>query len=286
MADYVIYTDTACDIDPQMLDAQGVKYVSMYFSFIGEDKLYANNDMDITEFYRRMRAGGMAKSAAANPQDYKAAFEEALAQGKDVLYIGLSGALSSSFGSAVAAAKELQAQYPARTIITVDTLSASAGEGMLVNLAVEKKNAGASIEETAAYIEGIRKHVTHWFVVDDLDYLKRGGRVSPTVAFAGKLMNIKPILHVTEDGVPINIAKVRGSKAALRYFLDKFATRQMDEGPIYLSHADNMEAVETLIAELKARFSRDVDLVTHIGTVLGAHTGPGALAFYFWDQKR
>ncbi|MBR2719443.1 MAG: DegV family protein [Clostridia bacterium] len=286
MADYVIYTDTACDIDPQMLDAQGVKYVSMYFSFIGEDKLYANNDMDITEFYRRMRAGGMAKSAAANPQDYKAAFEEALAQGKDVLYIGLSGALSSSFGSAVAAAKELQAQYPARTIITVDTLSASAGEGMLVNLAVEKKNAGASIEETAAYIEGIRKHVTHWFVVDDLDYLKRGGRVSPTVAFAGKLMNIKPILHVTEDGVPINIAKVRGSKAALRYFLDKFATRQMDEGPIYISHADNMEAVETLKAELKARFSRDVDLVTHIGTVLGAHTGPGALAFYFWDQKR
>ena len=286
MADYVIYTDTACDIDPQMLDAQGVKYVSMYFSFIGEDKLYANNDMDITEFYRRMRAGGMAKSAAANPQDYKAAFEEALAQGKDVLYIGLSGALSSSFGSAVAAAKELQAQYPARTIITVDPLSASAGEGMLVNLAVEKKNAGASIEETAAYIEEIKKHVTHWFVVDDLDYLKRGGRVSPTVAFAGKLMNIKPILHVTEDGVPINIAKVRGSKAALRYFLDKFATRQMDEGPIYISHADNMEAVETLKAELKARFSRDVDLVTHIGTVLGAHTGPGALAFYFWDQKR
>ena len=286
MADYVIYTDTACDIDPQMLDAQGVKYVSMYFSFIGEYKLYANNDMDITEFYRRMRAGGMAKSAAANPQDYKAAFEEALAQGKDVLYIGLSGALSSSFGSAVAAAKELQAQYPARTIITVDTLSASAGEGMLVNLAVEKKNAGASIEETAAYIEEIKKHVTHWFVVDDLDYLKRGGRVSPTVAFAGKLMNIKPILHVTEDGVPINIAKVRGSKAALRYFLDKFATRQMDEGPIYISHADNMEAVETLKAELKARFSRDVDLVTHIGTVLGAHTGPGALAFYFWDQKR
>ena len=157
MADYVIYTDTACDIDPQMLDAQGVKYVSMYFSFIGEDKLYANNDMDITEFYRRMRAGGMAKSAAANPQDYKAAFEEALAQGKDVLYIGLSGALSSSFGSAVAAAKELQAQYPARTIITVDTLSASAGEGMLVNLAVEKKNAGASLEETAAYIEEIKK---------------------------------------------------------------------------------------------------------------------------------
>ena len=214
MTDYVIYTDTACDLDPKMLDEKGVKYISMYFSFAGEEKLYANNDMDITEFYRRMRAGSMAKSAAPNPQNYKAAFAETLEEGKDVLYIGLSGALSSSFGAACTAAKELQEEYPQRKILLVDTLSASAGEGMLVNLAVEKKNAGASMEETAAYIEGIKKNVTHWFVVDNLDYLKRGGRVSPTVAFAGKMLNIKPILHVTEEGVPINIAKVRGTKAA------------------------------------------------------------------------
>ena len=286
MSDYIIFTDTACDIKTPMLQQWGVRYVSMYFSFEGENRHYGNNDMEITEFYRRMREGGLAKTAAANPADYTEAFEEALREDLDVLYLGLSGALSSSFNAARLAAEELKALYPERRIVLVDTLSASAGEGMLVQLAVQKKQEGAAIEETAAYIEGIKRNVCHWFVVDDLDYLKRGGRISPAVAFAGKLLSIKPILHVTEEGVPINVSKVRGTKAAIQLFADKYAARRIEHGPVYISHADNERAVEMMRMELKSRFGIEVDLVTHIGTVLGAHTGPGALAFYFLDEVR
>ena len=286
MRDYIIYTDSSCDIQPAMLDTWGVRYVSMRFSFVGEDAEYRDEDMEITAFYQKMREGGIAKTSTVNPEDYKAAFETALQEGKDVLYIGLSGALSSSFQASRLAAAELKERYPERKIILVDSFSASAGEGMLVYFGVQKKAAGASIEETEAYLNGIKLHICHWFVVDDLDYLKRGGRISPAVAFAGKLLSIKPILHVTEDGVPINVSKVRGTKAAIRLFSEKFAARQLEDGPVFLSHADNPLAADMLSDEIKARFGVKIDLVTHIGTVLGAHTGPGAMAFYFLDRER
>lgn len=269
-----------------MLREWGVRYISMSFSFEGENRVYQDRDMDITVFYRKMRQGGLAKTAAANPELYWEAFEEALKEGRDVLYLDLSGALSSSFGAAQSAADELRHLYPERKLLLIDTLSASAGEGMLVYLAVRQKDAGASVEETAAYIEKIKRNVCHWFVVDDLDYLKRGGRISAMVAFTGKLLSFKPILHVNSEGRPIQVGKVRGTKAALSLFADKYATRQMDHGPVFISHADNMAAVEILRAELWERFRIEVDLITHIGTVLGAHTGPGALAFYFLDQER
>ena len=286
MNDYVIFTDTACDIEASMLHDWGVHFISMSFSFEDESREYYDRDMEITEFYQKMRAGGMAKTAAANPEAYKLAFEEVLKEGRDILHLGLSAALSSSFSAALSAAEDLRQIYPERKIILVDTLSASAGEGMLVHLAVQKRNSGATIEENAAYIESIKRNVCHWFVVDDLDYLKRGGRISPTVAFVGKVLSIKPILHVTEDGKPINVSKVRGTKAAIKLFADKYAARQMDWGPVFISHADNMAAVEILVRELKSRFGIDVDLITHIGTVLGSHTGPGAIAFYFLDKER
>lgn len=286
MSDYLIYTDTACDIPPETLEAWGVRYVSMFFSFAGEERQYRNNDMEITRFYQKMREGGVAKSAAAGPDDYRVAFEQAMSEEKDILYLGLSAALSTSFQSARLASEELKKEYPQREIVLVDTLSASAGEGMLVDMAVRKKSEGATLRENAAYIEGIKEHVCHWFVVDDLDYLKRGGRVSPTVAFAGKLLGIKPILHVTKEGVPINVSKVRGIRAAIKLFADKFEHRKMQGGLVYISHADNQQAVELLQAELKSRFNQEVDRITYIGTVLGAHTGPGAMAFYFLDEDR
>lgn len=286
MKDYVIFTDTACDIEASMLLDWGVHFVSMSFSFEGESREYYDRDMEITEFYRKMRAGGMAKTAAANPEAYKLAFEDVLKEGRDILHLGLSAALSSSFSAALCAAEELRQIYTERKIILVDTLSASAGEGMLVYLAVQKKSSGATIEENAAYIESIKRNVCHWFVVDDLDYLKRGGRISQAVAFVGKVLSIKPILHVTEDGKPINVSKVRGTKAAIKFFVDKYASRQMDCGPVFISHADNMAGVEILVGELKSRFGKDVDLITYIGTVLGSHTGPGAIAFYYLGKVR
>jgi len=212
MCDYIIYTDSSCDIQPAILDTRGVRYVSMRFTFVGEDAEYRDEDMEITAFYQRMREGGIAKTSAVNPENYKTAFETALQEGKDVLYIGLSGALSSSFQASQLAAAELKERYPERKIILADSFSDSAGEGMLVYFGVHKKAAGASIEETETYLNGIKLRICHRFTVDDLDYLKRGGRISPAVAFARKLLSIKPILHVTEDEVPINVSRGRARK--------------------------------------------------------------------------
>lgn len=288
MSDYVICTDTACDIKAPMLEEWGVRYVGMTFTFDGEQTEYSNNDMDILEFYNKMRAGGVARTAAVNPEGFTAVFEQVLKEGKDVLYLGLSAPLSTTFNAAMIAADDLRQVYPERKIITVDTRSAPAGEGFLVHLAVEKKKEGASIEETAAYIEGLKLKICHWFVVDDLVYLKRGGRVSPAAAFAGALLGIKPILHVNREGNPINIAKVRGKKAALSWILEKYGTLAEDPhgGTVYVSHADSIEDVEKLKAELKAAYGVDIQLTTDIGPVLGAHTGPGALALFFVGKDR
>ena len=288
MSDYVIDTDSACDINPEILVQCGVSYASMFFSFHGEEKEYTDNDMDITAFYNRMRDGGIASTSAINPSGFIEAFKHTLEDGKDILYLGLSGSLSTTYNSARIAADELLSLYPDRKIITVDTLSASAGIGMLVYLAVQKKATGASIEDVAAYIENLKLKICHWFVVDDLTALKRGGRISPTVAFVGSVLSIKPILHVNNDGKPINVSKIRGKKSAMSFLADKYGelAEQPEKGTVYISHADSGEDADRLAMLLKERYGIEVQLITNIGTVLGSHTGPGAIALFFVGKER
>ncbi|MBR3705199.1 MAG: DegV family protein [Oscillospiraceae bacterium] len=288
MNEFVIYTDSGCDIAPELLAQWDVAWSSLRFSFDGETREYTATDMSVKAFYDRMRDGAGAKTSAINIGQFLDAFEPFLQQGKDILYIGFSSALSTTYHSAVIAAQQLAAQYPERRVIAVDSLSASAGQGMLVCLAAEKRNAGATIEETAAYVEEMKLRICHWVTVDDLEYLKRGGRISPTVAFVGNALGLKPQIHVDNSGSLVNVSKVRGRKKAVAALADKYGELACDpsDGMVYISHSDCGEDARYLADLIHERYGITVQIITDIGTVIGAHTGPGTVALFFVGKER
>lgn len=288
MSEYLIFTDSACDISPDILSRWGVQYRSLTFHFEGEDREYSNNEMSAEEFYRNMRAGKIAKTAAVNVETFKAAFEEVLQDEKDLLYVGFSTGLSNTCNAAQLAANELKEQYPQRKILVVDTLSASAGFGMLLYLTVKKRDEGASIEEAAQFVLENRLHLCHWFTVDDLVYLKRGGRISSAVALVGTMLGIKPVLHMDNNGHLINVTQARGRKASLKALANKYTELALDPkaGPVFISHGDCMEDVKRLSEMLRTQHGVEVDLVADVGPVIGAHSGPGTLALFFLGRER
>ena len=288
MSDFVIFTDSGCDLPLELTRQWGVERLSLTFHFENEGREYGDGDMAPKAFYDRMKAGEVAKTAAINMDTFKNAFEEILKQGKDVLYIGFSSGLSATYHSSTLAAEELMEEYPGRKVITVDTLAASAGQGMLVWLAVETKKNGGTMEEVAQAVENHKMNLAHWFTVDDLEYLKRGGRVSPAVAFVGGLLGIKPVLHVDNEGHLIKMGTVRGRKAALKALVDKYMELACMPGaaPIYICNAVCSSDVDTLKSMLKDACGADVDLVVDIGPVIGAHSGPGTIAVFFLGKER
>lgn len=288
MSDYVIYTDSACDIAPEILKEWGVEFTELSFMFQGEDKQYLNFDMPSDEFYQKMRNGEVAKTSAINITTFKEAFEEILKQGKDLLYIGFSSGLSNTYNVSTIAVEELKEKYPERKIIAVDTLSASAGMGLLVYLTVQKKSEGASIEEAAQFVSDNRLNLCHWFTVDDLVYLKRGGRISPTVAFVGGLLGIKPVMHMDNEGKLINMFKVRGRKAALQAIADKYGELSLtpNEETVFISHGDCIDDAKSLADIVKKTYGVEVKIFADIGPVIGAHSGPGTLALFFLGKER
>ena len=285
---FIIITDTGCDIKPEILESWGIKALSLSFRFIDEDKEYTEADMPISEFYAAMRAGRVAKTAAVNSESFKLAFEEYLKEGKDVLYIGFSSGLSSTYNAGRMAAESLKETYPDRKILHVDSKCASAGQGLLVYLAYEKMKSGASIEEVYEYTSAMAPKVSHWFTVDDLVYLKRGGRVSPAAAFFGNLIGIKPVLHVDDEGRLIPMLKVRGRKTSINAIADKYGESAEDpaNGVVFISQADCMADAEALAAELKSRHGVDTQIITDVGAVIGSHSGPGTLALFFIAKER
>ncbi len=288
MNNYVIFTDSGCDLSPEILKEWGVSFLSLTFRFTDDDTEHSNGDMDIAEFYNKMRAGGVAKTAAVNVQTFSDAFEALLKEGKDILYLGFSSGLSTTYNSARLAANALGSAYPDRKIITVDTLAASAGQGLLVHLACKKRDEGAAMEEVAEYIESIKLKLCHWFTVDDLVYLKRGGRVSGVTAFVGNMLGIKPVLHVDNDGHLINMSKVRGRKTAVNAIVEKYgelADRDADR-TVFICHADCTKDAEALASEVKERYGVETKIITDVGPVIGAHSGPGTLALFFLGTER
>lgn len=288
MNPYVIYTDSGCDISSERLVEWGVPSSDLTFRFEGEDREYSNSDMNVKTFYDRMRAGGVAKTAAVNSQTFLTAFEKILKEGKDVLYLGFSSGLSTTFNSARLASEVLKESYPDRKILVVDTLAASAGQGLLVYLALQKKNSGAAIEETAAYIEELKWKLCHWFTVDDLVYLKRGGRISPAAALIGNMLAIKPVLHVDNEGHLVNVSKVRGRKASLSAIADRYGQLAEDPvgGTVFISHADCLSDAQYVADLLQERYGAKVQLFESVGTVIGAHSGPGTFALFFVGKER
>jgi len=288
MQDYVIYSDSACDVSEETLKKWQVEYSNLYFNFTGEEHLYENFDIPFNEFYDRMRKGAVAKTSAINSDTYVKAFRPILEAGKDILVLVFSSGLSITCQSAVMAANELKAEFPDRKIYVVDSLCASAGQGLFVYLTVKKREEGASLEEARDYALSIRPHLCHWFTVDDLVYLKRGGRVSGAAAFVGGILDIRPVLHVDDEGHLINMSKVRGRRKSIMALAEKYDALALDKagGTVFISHADCEEDAKTLAAILKRRYGQDVDLITEIGPVIGAHSGPGTLALFFLGEKR
>ncbi len=288
MANYVICADSACDLDRATLEKMGVKHVELTFRFDGEDKEYSNYEMETKAFYDKMRAGGVAKTAAVNTESFMSVFSEILDTGADILYVGFSSGLSTTFNSARLAANELRTKYPERKIEVIDTLCASAGEGLILHLAVEKKNSGAELEAVAEYVRETAPKVCHWFTVDDLVYLKRGGRVSPFVAFVGNLVGIKPVLHVDDEGHLVNVVKARGRKNSVLALADKYAELALDKsgGTVFISQADCLPDAEFLAKHLEEKHGVRVASISNIGPVVGAHSGPGTLALFFIGSKR
>lgn len=288
MNEYIIFADTACDIKPELLCEWGVPFESLTFKFDDSDKVYANNDMSAAEFYEKMRAGGIAKTAAANPEAFATGFEKVLAEGNDILYLGFSSGLSTTFNSARIAATELREKYPERKIIVIDTLAASAGIGLLIRLVLDKKEAGATIEEAEEYTRNLLMGLCHWFTVDDLVYLKRGGRVSPAAAFFGNMIGIKPVLHVDDEGHLVPVLKVRGRKTSIATMADKYGELAKDKegGLVYISHASCEGDANALASILNERYGAKVSVITDVGPVIGAHSGPGTLALFFIGNQR
>lgn len=288
MNGYVICTDSACDIKPELLAEWGVRCESLTFRFDGEDKEYSNADMCTEDFYSKMKAGGVAKTSAVNKEVFAESFERILKEGYDILYLGFSTGLSTTYNSARLAKEELSEKYPDRKILLTDTRSASAGFGLLLYLTVQKKNGGASIEDAHAFAEQIKSKLCHWFTVDDLIYLKRGGRISPASYFVGNLLGIKPVLHMDDDGHLISMAKVRGRRTAVMSLADKYGELAEDKagGTVFISHADCMADAQELSGILKERYGAEVQLITDVGPVIGAHSGPGTLALFFVGKER
>lgn len=288
MNNYVIFTDSGCDIKPELLREWGVDSRSLVFRFNDSDKEYTNEDMPVSEFYQKMRDGGVAKTSAVNVDSFLEAFEKHLSEGKDILYLGFSGGLSTTSNSARVAAGELAEKYPERKLLVVDTLCASAGQGLLVKLVVDKKAAGADIEEARQFAEDIKLKIAHWFTVDDLVYLKRGGRVSPTVAFVGNTLGIKPIMHVDNEGHLVSVTKARGRKKSIAAIVDKYGEMvdSAENYPIFISHSDSYDDAKSIADGIEQKFGAKVELITDVGPVIGAHSGPGTLALFFVAKER
>ena len=285
--DFQIITDSCCDFPTPMYGQLGLTFVPLTVEFRGntfDDK----NDDTLKDMYQGLRAGEVAKTSAVNPSRWSQAMEEALAAGKDVLVLAFSSGLSTTYQSAVIAAEELKDAYPDRKIQVIDTLCASMGQGLLVWYACKKRDEGLSLDEVAQWVLDNRLHLCHWFTVDDLMYLKRGGRISAATALVGTMLQIKPLLHVDDEGHLINMTKTRGRKAAIDAMVKKAQElgAGYDNSTMFISHGDCLSDAEYLSRQLKEKCGVKDVVISYVGAVIGSHSGPGTLALFFLGSHR
>ena len=285
-AEYVLFTDSACDILPEKLREWDVEFVRLPYLFTDDGKEMLDNDQPMKEFYNEMREGRVAKTSGVNEDAFLSAMTPILESGKDLLYLAFSSGLSVTCENGKKAAAQLAEQYPDRKIRVVDSLCASAGQGLFVYLAVENRNNGMGIDENADAMEADKLHLCHWFTVEDLKYLKRGGRVSAATALLGTALNVKPVLHVDNEGHLIKMTQVHGRKKSIRTMAEKLGESILEGSPIFISHGDCEEDAQMLANILKEQYGLETNLITGIGSVIGAHSGPGTLALFFRGKER
>ena len=289
MADYIISTTSTADLPKEYVQKNDV--VVLPYSFIIGETEYLDDfgaSMPIKTFYNKVRDGALPTTSMVNQNIYRDFFTPLLEQGKDVLFLEFSSGLSGSYQNAEAVIQELNAKYPNK-IYFCDTLCASLGQGLLVDYIVKMRRDGKSIEEAHTWAEEHKRNMIHWFTVDDLNHLRRGGRVSAVSAFLGTMLNIKPVLDVDDAGHLIPIEKVRGRKKALKMLVKmmKSDIENPDGQTVFISHGDAPEDAQYVEKKVREAFPTITDIMIHtIGPVIGAHSGPGTVALFYFGKKR
>ena len=287
---FQIVTDSSCDLPQNLIDDYGL--VVLPLSVTVDGKSYHNyadgREISFETLYAKLRAGIVATTSAVSPGVFSEAMEAILQSGRDVLYIGFSTGLSTTYQSGCIAAEELRGKYPDRKILTVDSLCASLGQGLLIHHAVLHQRADETIEQVRDFLEENKLHLCHRFTVDDLMFLKRGGRIPATTALLGTLLKIKPVMHMDNEGKLAPVGKVRGRKASLDAMAEKMAETAIrpEEQAVFISHGDCREDAEYLAGVIRQKFGiRDI-VINFVGPVIGAHSGPGTVALFFLGTQR
>ena len=290
MRDYIIMTDSCCDLTDHMAKELELTVVPLTVHIDSQDypNLLDGSAISFEDFYSKIRAGKLATTSAANVGQFQDAMRPILAAGKDIVSINFSSALSTTYQSASIAAQDMKEELPDANVYVVDSLSASLGQGLLLYLAVQKKREGLSAQELVHWVEDNKLHIDHWFTVDDLNYLKMGGRVSATTAFLGTMLSIKPVMHTSDEGKLIPMSKARGRKASLQALIDKVAELGIEpsEQTMFICHADCEVEARAVAEELKARYGVKEVYINYIGPVIGSHTGPNTMGLFFYGTKR
>ncbi len=290
MADYVIMTDSCCDLTADMAQQLSLEVLPLRLEMEGKSyrNLLDGSEIGFQDFYRHVRNGAMPVTSAVNVGDFEAAMRPILASGRDIFCLCFSSALSTTYQSAVIAGRELSESFPERKVLVMDSLCASMGQGLFVWLCAREKQKGKTLEEVWDYAEGAKANICHWFTVDDLKHLKRGGRVSAAAALFGTMLSVKPVLHVDGQGRLIPMEKCRGRKASLLALVDHMEKTAVnpEEYPVFISHGDCREEAEFLAEEVRRRLGVREVFINYIGPVIGSHTGAGAVTLFFVGRSR
>lgn len=286
---YVIFSDISADIPADYAKEKDIRFISMRYSLGDEDRVCEEIETEevLKRFYNGQRNGDLTRTSQISPQVYMDVFTPVLREGKDILYLALSSGLSSTYQSSCLAAGQLKEQFPEREIVCVDSLAATGGMGLLLEAAVQNRKEGMAPAENGKWLEDNRLKVCHWFMVEDLMYLKRGGRVSAATAVVGSALNIRPVLKIEEDGTLKNFAKARGTKRALNSLVDYYEAAG-DKKPgerIYILHADSQENAEYLEEKVKQINPQCSVTKMMLSPIIGAHTGPGMCAVVHFGRR-
>ncbi len=285
---FVLLTDSSCDLTPELVQELNVDVVPLTVSVDGGEYI-PGNELNIKDFYNSLREGKTATTSAINLDAALAAMEKHVAEGKDLLYVAFSSGLSSTAQTGKLAADELSEKYPERKIIVVDSLCASLGQGLFVYYAAKLRDEGKTIEEVRDWLEANKLNLSHWFTVDDLHHLKRGGRVSAATAVVGSMLSIKPVLHVDNEGHLVNVAKARGRKPSIQALANKIGETGLGDASdqvVFISHGDCEEDANYLADIIREKYNPKRIEIGYVGAVIGAHAGPGVLALFFLCNER
>lgn len=293
MGSYVITCCSTVDLPKEYFEQNNIPYACYHYILDGEEYLDdLGQSVPYNEFYRRIDGGSMPTTSQINISEFMAFFEPFLQEGKDILHLSMSSGISGTCNSAMNAKEELLAKYPDRTIKVVDSLAASSGYGLLLDKLVEMRDAGKSLEEVYLFAEDNKLKLQHWFFSTDLTHFKRGGRISATAATLGNILNLCPLMNVDYVGKLIVRQKIRGKKKVIAEIVNKMielAEGGKDyNGKCFISCSaceDDARKVADLVEETFPNLNGKVE-INSIGAVIGAHTGPGTVALFFWGEKR